>query len=123
MDLTFSHYRVLFQADSSNLPELLMGMESMGFPEGDLKWPPLPLRDARRALRDLVEAGYVDVLGDEGRTLSKAAAREAINNEAAWQNKMPDTPDYFEIGITDEGAKAFREMQPQYRTVGRVAKR
>ena len=48
MELTFTH-RILYCADSSNLPELLMGMESMSFPEGDLKWPPLPLRDARRA--------------------------------------------------------------------------
>jgi hypothetical protein len=123
MELTFTHYRILDEADSSNFAELLMPTKSIGFPEGDLDWPALPLREARAALLDLVDAGYVDVLGDAGRTLSKAESVQAINNDAAWVDKMPDTPDYFEIGITDEGAAAFKRVQPQYRTVGRSQKR
>lgn len=122
MELTFTHYRILFDADSSNLPELLMSMKSSGSAE-DFEWPALSLGEAREALLDLIRAGYVDLLGDKDKPLRKGEAIQALNNDAAWANNMPDTPEYFEIGITDKGAEAFERISPKFRKVGRLPRR
>jgi hypothetical protein len=121
VDLSFTHYRILYEADSSSLPELLTSTKSYGSPDGDFEWPPLSVQEARQVLVDLIAAGYVDVLGESGRTLSKAEATEAIRSDPPWINTTPDTPDYYEIGITDEGTEVFKLIHPQFRTVGLIS--
>src|SRR5205814_8083913 len=62
---TFTHYKLLFCADSSNLNELRSGLKTHGFPQ-DYDWPATPLREAKRALRELIEAGLIEVYAEVG---------------------------------------------------------
>ena len=82
MKWTRTHFRLLFDAyDSSNLPELLFetkGPADKTIHPGD--WPALPLRDAKRALLDLVSAGYVVLIGE--RELPKEEALRLVNSDA-----------------------------------------
>jgi hypothetical protein len=42
-------------------------------------------------------------------------AVSAIQDDAPWKNAMPGTPAYYEIGITDLGAKAYATaILPRY---------
>ena len=116
MEWTHTHFRILFDAyDSSNLPELLDRVEfhGAGGPVPADRWPALELKEARTALLDLVRAGYVVLLhnGEVG----KDEAVSAIQEDAPWKNAMPGTPAYYEIGITDEGGKAYAtDILPRY---------
>ena len=122
MELTFAHYRVLFQADSSNFVELLMGVHSRGFGENDYEWPQLPLDDARAALLDLVRAGYVEVFAEREKALPKTKAIEAINDDAAWEQWDPDAPNYYEIYFTNDGVEALKAARSRFHDVGRVGR-
>jgi hypothetical protein len=121
VELTFNHYRILHQADSSNFRELLMGVRTSGLGENDYEWPPLELEDARAALHDLVRAGYVEVFAERETALPKAKAIEAVSDDAAWEQLDPDAPDYYEIYYTDEGLRALKEASDLYRNVGLVS--
>ena len=115
MKWTRAHFRLLFDAyDSSNLPELLFetkGPADKTIHPGD--WPALPLRDAKRALLDLVSAGYVVLIGE--RELPREEALRVVNSDAPWENQFPDTPNYYEVSITDQGRTAYmEEILPHY---------
>src|SRR2546425_5086087 len=84
MELTFTHYRLLWCADSASLPELLSSVRTSGLPQ-DFEWPALPLREARKGLLELVQAGYIDVIGDAGAVLSSAKAAQVLKRDAPWQ--------------------------------------
>jgi len=99
-----------------------MGVRSHGFGDDDYEWPPLALEDASAALLDLVRAGYVEVLGENDEALSKAQAMNAINDDEAWANQMPDTPCYYEIYYTEEGVQALSRGKARFRNVGRVTR-
>ena len=118
MKLTFAHYRVLFQADSSNFGELLLEVRSHGFGDNDYEWPQLPLEDARAALLDLVRAGYVEVFAEPEKALPKPKAIEAVNDDAAWEQWDPDAPNYYEIYF--KGVEALKAARPHFQNVGRV---
>jgi hypothetical protein len=114
VDWTFAHFRIVFDAyDSSNLPELL---DSVEWPAGDgpaQRWPRLSLEEARASLLDLVEAGLI-ILRDEDE-VPKREAIKAIKGEAAWANRMPDTPAYYEIDVTPEGERVYaNELLPRF---------
>ena len=121
LKFTFTHYRLLYQADSSNLNELLLGMKMYGFPK-DREWPPLPLREARKALLELIEAGCVDLYVDVQKTMRRAEALEVLKRDEPWKTLDFDSPDYYEVGITDEGWRVFEELKPKFGDVGVIGK-
>ena len=116
---TFTHYKLLFCADSSNLNELRSGLKTHGFPQ-DYDWPATPLREAKRALRELIEAGLIEVYAEVGVPLSQQDALAAIEPDSAWEPKLPDAPDHYEVYFTDTGVTALQALKPKFGHVGLV---
>ncbi|HMJ01159.1 MAG TPA: hypothetical protein VK488_15105 [Gaiellaceae bacterium] len=121
VELTFTHYRLLYCADSASLPELLGGLKTYGFPE-NVEWPALPLREARKGLLQLVQIGYIDVLARGGAVLSRATAAQVLKRDAPWQNLPLDSPDYFEVWANEEGAEVFKALKTRFGDVGVIGK-
>src|SRR5581483_7765951 len=96
---SFTHFRLLLSADSASLDELLMRCRGTG-PKGIYEWPALPLRDARRALIELVEAELVDVFGgggvfsDDCEKLTKADAIAVLQRDEIWAARRGATEEH-----------------------------
>src|SRR5262245_9916375 len=118
---TFTHYRLLYQADSACLPELLDGYRSYGFAD-DYEWAPLSLREARSALVDLVDAGLIDVFSAGAEPLSKSKALVALKDDASWKTGDPHAPDYYEIKLNEDGFTALEALRPKFRHIGLIEK-
>jgi hypothetical protein len=116
---TFTHYQMLFCAESATFLELRSGLRTHGFPE-DYDWPAIPLREAKRSFLELFDAGFVEILGEQAQPLSQAKARSEITRDGTSEPKFPDAQDYYEVALTDIGVTALRALRPRFRDIGLV---
>jgi hypothetical protein len=114
MDLTFTHFRILFEAlDSTNLTALTWRSQFDGVGGASVDWPPMPLDVVRAAALELVRAGWVYVVDDDGNRLADDAATSVLQDDRSWAN--PIAPGhYHEVAITDEGASAYEQLLPRF---------
>jgi hypothetical protein len=64
-------------------------------------------------LKDLFRAGYVELFR-EGDALPVDAALKGVSEDGAWETFDPDSPHYYQVGITDAGERAYDEILPRY---------
>jgi len=113
---TFTHYQMLFCAESATFLELRSGLRTHGFPE-DYDWPAIPLREAKRSFLELFDAGLVEILGEQAQPLSQAKARSEITRDGTSEPKFPDAQDYYEGALTMAVRRRGRHARPRLTSV------